>query len=241
MRIYSSVLEAVKEIERDLFEMGIISHAPTVQDMDVLNNPDYESRELLGYSYSLTGFSDINSVFDFFFRKDEIDNIKSYCRQELSERISGCSINPGKSWVHRKQYWEKFIHNGRFSYTYSERMSDQLTPILKELIKNPDSRQCVITIYDKHNDLRNIGGKARIPCSMFYHLMLRKINNSDKLLLVYSMRSCDFYTHFPVDLWLAVSFGLWVSSVIRCSLHSVIHFIDSLHAFKKDWGNRRIF
>jgi len=241
MRIYSSVREAVKEIERDMFEMGIDNHAPTVQDLDVRDNSDYDSKELISYGYIIRDFTDIDKIFEFFFKSEEADRVKMYCQKELLERMSLKPKNPGVAWVYRKEYWDKFIHGGKFSYTYSERMHDQFDKVLSELKNAPGSRQCLITIYDKHNDIDKLGGKERIPCSLYYHFMRRKVSGEDVLFMVYSMRSCDFYTHFPIDVWLAIEFGRMVATICGSKLISFTHFISSLHAFRKDYKERRIF
>jgi len=241
MRIYDSVLEAVKETERDLFEMGIDNHAPSVQDLDVKSNPDYDSKELLGYGYVVTKFLDIDDIFDFFFQNPiEKQGVMDYVNQELKDRFSPFPLNPGRSWYHRKEYWERFLHNGLFSYTYSERVCHQIPLIISELRTHPESRQCVITVF-RSLDLSQMGGKSRIPCSMYYHFLRRKISGRDVLLLNYTMRSCDYYTHFPIDVWLAIQMGKKIAESIGCKLYSFTHFMGSLHAFRKDFGKRRIF
>jgi len=241
MRMYHSAIEAVKEIERELFEFGINNQSFSVQDLKVKDNPDYDSKELINYGYVLTEFGDINDIFDFFFSQEEAKNIRCYCQKELEERASGQSINPGEAWEFRRNYWQKFLHGGKFSYTYSERMFYQLYRVINELRHSPGSRQCVITIYDSPRDLSNWGGSGRIPCSLHYHFMRRKISGTYYIFMSYIMRSCDYYTHFPIDLWLGVNLGLYVSNQLGDKLHSFTHFIGSLHAFAKDFNKRRIF
>lgn len=242
MRIYSSVLEAAKEIERDLFEMGIENHAPTVQDLNVRENSEYDSKELPGYAYMITKFDDLKEIFGLFFKNDtERVDVSTYAYSEFEDRINMYPSNPGNSWEHRKGYWERFLKNGRFSYTYSERMYWQLGPVIKELSEAKGSRQCVITIFDSCEDLQNMGGKARIPCSIYYQFLRREISGKDSLMLIYTMRSCDFYTHFPVDVWLAIRLGMYVANLLKIDLYNFTHFVGSLHAFRKDYSKRRIF
>lgn len=244
MRIYSSVLEAVKETERELFEMGVDNHSKTVQDQDISENPDYDSKELLGYGYMITGFEDRDRIFDFFF-EDPIEGqeIKDYVIEELSERLSAFPLNPGNSWEYRRSYWEQFLspHTRKFSYTYSERIWYQVPLVIDRLREDPGTRQALITIYDSCKDVQNWGGRARIPCSIYYQFLRRKIGGTDKLLLIYTMRSCDFYTHFPIDVWLAIRLGQQVAKLLKIELYSFTHFLGSLHAFQKDFGRRRIF
>src|SRR3972149_1241786 len=99
MRIYDSVIEAIKETERELFEMGIDNHAPTVQDLNVKDNPDYDSKELLGYSYCITKFKDLNNIFEYCWPLGKASEIFNYCIAELVDRLSSTPLNPGRSWT----------------------------------------------------------------------------------------------------------------------------------------------
>ena len=53
MRIYTDAVEMIKEVERDLFEMGIRYQSTTVQDRIVGNDPEFQTIELTAYQYSL--------------------------------------------------------------------------------------------------------------------------------------------------------------------------------------------
>jgi len=82
-------------------------------------------------------------------------------------------------------------------------------------------------------DIKSLGGKRRIPCSMFYQLLIRE----GKLDIYYIQRSCDFMTHWANDVWQAV----WLMKHICGHLDGIeegkfFHFITSLHAFRKDTG-----
>lgn len=240
MRIFKGVIEMLKEVERELFEMGIINLTNTMQDKDVRNDPLLsETKELLGYSYGLTSWKDKEEMFEFCKDSLKHEGLK-YSKVEFIDRITYPS-NPGHSWIERYHVWKEFLENGKFSYTYSERMFEQLGKIIGELNKNPGSRQCVITIYDWHNDLINIGGRKRIPCSMYYQFLRRRINDHDCLSLIYTMRSCDFYTHFPIDVYLGLSLLEYVARMTSTKPVNFIHLMGSLHAYAKDFKERRIF
>ena len=53
MRIYTNWDECYNEVLRDLAEMGIVVRPKTMQDKNVEGNPDYETKELQNYSYTL--------------------------------------------------------------------------------------------------------------------------------------------------------------------------------------------
>lgn len=243
MRIFKNTLEMLNEVERELFEMGIECPSYSVQDKLLDYNPNYDMKELIGYSYAITDLFNLELLQDIFnfFDNDLKEVGKSYVNAEFADRI-GYPSNPGRSWSFRQGLWCKFLENdNKFSYTYSERIYPQLDSIIEELKNHRGSRQCIITIYDQHNDLPNLGGKRRIPCSMYYQFMVRKIGEQDVLNLIYTMRSCDFYNHFIVDVILGLMTLSHVALQVKVVPGMFIHFIGSLHAFRKDWGLRRIF
>ena len=62
MRIYVDALEMIKEVERDLYEMGTRVQSHTVQDRDVHADKDFETLELFGYAYKLENLDEPNLV-----------------------------------------------------------------------------------------------------------------------------------------------------------------------------------
>ena len=261
MRIFSNPAEAVKEVERDVYEMGILTHPQTMQDKDVKDDPEYTTKEVRGYSFKINGwdynFDDILKVIEHFF-PDQVDAISLYCLDEIKERLGGVALNPGKAYKWRTEVWDEFLHDGKFAYTYSERIADQVNAVLNELKDRPDTRQGIITIHTnicpmcdgqvadtpaEENEVRisadfvNKGGGGRIPCSMYYQLMIREA----KLDLIYTMRSCDLLTHFPIDISLALMTQQWFASRLDLPMGTFTYFTGSLHAYFKDIKNRGVF
>jgi thymidylate synthase len=269
MRIYSNPFEAFRETERDLFEMGIQVHPQTMQNKDVANDPNFLTVEVQGYGFKIACWA-WNKVMEHTAvryiltppkAKKAIDAepVLNYIAQEFQDRVGGVAMNPGNSWVWRKNLWNEFLDkNGKFHYTYSERITPQLSIILQELQKHPDTRQAIINIHSNiapfptttcpptddstyavlpSQDLRNIGGAGRIPCSMYYQVMIR----NNKIDLIYTMRSCDFLTHFPVDIMLALRMQSYVAGMLGKSIGNFTYFTGSLHAYKKDMQERGIF
>ena len=112
MRIYVDCLEMMKEVERDLFEMGIKVESATVQDKK-LSGEASKTMELNGYVYKLTSFNKMDEMLDYM----KIN--KEWVRVEFEERISSELHNPGKAWELCEGLWGKYIHDGKFEYTYS--------------------------------------------------------------------------------------------------------------------------
>lgn len=253
MRIYMNLHEAFREVERDLWEMGIRVHPETMQDKVVANDPDYETLELQAYGFQIvppTGDritycqEDLDVVFQ---NRGESEKCSRYIQQELADRLSPYPLNPGSSWETRPHIWKEFIHNGKFAYTYSERMAPQLERIIKELRDKPNTRQGIINFHSNicprdrvlpSADLDNMGASGgRIPCSMYYQFLLRE----GAVNMVYTMRSCDFLTHFPIDVSLACLIQGVVASRLGMNVGPFTYFTGSLHAYMKDMKKRGIF
>lgn len=222
MRIFKNFEEALKEIERDIHEMGIQVRTATYQDKPAFEDK-FTTLEIQNYSYTVLSLKDKDFILKFF----GLD--QKYATQEFLDRVSPPS-NPGKSWLLRKNVWQPFLEpDGKFSYTYSERMSKSLYSVLRQLKIDPNSRQLYIPIYDPTLDPTRMGTR-RIPCSLGYHLLKRK----EKLNMTYFMRSCDFYTHYGYDLWLAATLLEWIADQTEEFPGSLTHIISSLHIYKKD-------
>ena len=237
MRIYNNVKEAVKETERELVEMGIKLHPETMQDKEVGDNLDFETIELQGYGYKITSFHGLEADFR------SLKGNWEYIQAEMSDRLSNTLLNPGNAWLTRQDVWEEFVENktGRFAYTYNERFREQLPYLIEELREHPNTRQAVMTMYDRHQDMGNMGGIRRIPCSMYYQMLRRVRQGVEKLDLIYTMRSCDFYTHYLYDICLAMKMQEYIANAVGIEPGHFTHFIGSLHAYAKDYTTKGVF
>ena len=54
MRIFTTNEEAIKEVERDLWEMGITVKTHSMQDKVIENDEDFFTKELSPYSFQVT-------------------------------------------------------------------------------------------------------------------------------------------------------------------------------------------
>jgi len=224
-RIYANCKEAINEIERDIMEMGIRVHPNTMQNKRVEGNEDYTTIEVQNYSFSILDSLD----------KNWIVPVLKWCYAEFDERINK-SDNPGEAWKLRKEVWEEFLVNGKFDYTYSERMNrlGQIGSVILELRDNPDSRQCIIHIHAvKDTSVMQV---SRVPCSMYYQLMVRR----GKLDIIYNMRSSDFDTHFCNDIWLACELRDYIAREVGIE-PGIFHMnIGSLHRYK-NYTTKHVF
>jgi thymidylate synthase len=268
MRIYANPLEAAREVERDLWEMGLDVHPQTMQDKNVAKDPDYLTKEVQAYGFKIHGWqwdAPGEAVFVNYVLTGKNDGpaedyseVMKYIEQEHDDRTSGMAMNPGNSYKLRPKVWDQFLKDGHFAYTYSERMTPQLLRILQELEERPETRQGIINLHSnicptmgmtrvttgslhhvvqRSADMMNMGGGGRIPCSMYYQVMLR----NGKVDLIYTMRSCDFLTHFPVDIALALRLQSWFAEHLKKPTGDFTYFTGSLHAYAKDMKHRGIF
>jgi len=231
MRIFSGLLEAHKEIERDLFEVGVWISGYSYQDKVVEGDTGFDFMELSPYVYSLTNWEDKNKLISL------LGLSRDWLIEEFAERISGQKCNPGEAWKHRREVWEQFIdpQTEQFAYTYAERFTEmqQLHRIASELRAHPQTRQAIIGVHDHVWDILKLGAHGRIPCSMFYQFMIRDGN----LNLHYVMRSCDFHTHWVYDALLAIRLLEWMGIQINVPVGIFTHLITSLHGFRKNFGS----
>jgi len=229
MRIYKDFKEAHGEILRDVVEMGIIVKPKTMQDKYIEGNPDYQTKEVQNYGYVVTGpdLSDLNPN-------------QPWADKEFYERVSPYPINPGEAWKHRREVWTEFLHAAipgdgyegpHFGYSYSERFSadDGLERIIQRIKEDPDSRQLYLSVWNPA-DIEFLGGKGRVPCSLGYLFQVR----DNQLNMTYSMRSCDVFTHFHNDVYLAFMLQKYVAERTLYPTGNFTHFINSLHIYQKD-------
>ena len=223
MRIYQNFEEAYADIERELVKFGVTIKTTSHQNLANENNPKYYTKELQGY-----GFTVLNSQF-----QDAISHVhkehQKWVADELDERLF-TEGNPGTNWLKRKEYWEQFMVDGKFHYSYPERMKKYINDVITCLINDPFSRRAILSVWDQKEDGPNIHQLARVSCSMYYQLLYRE----GKLDIIYTMRSTDFYEHFRNDCALACGFRDFIASQLGMKIGRFQLFAGSLHAYNKD-------
>lgn len=226
MRIYANCYELMSEIFREVWEMGHIVHPASMQNKDVSGDENYSTKEITNYSYCLTALHKV----DYLFLADP--RAKAWADAEFQERIQPDYVNPGEAYKLRQDVWEEFLNEkGRFDYSYNNRMWISRNAAIKELIRNPDSRQAIINVWDAQIDPFNLGGKRRVPCSMYYQILVR----DNRVHIIYNQRSADVVTHFGNDIYLAWRLMEHIAEAIDMTPGYLYHNIGSLHAYKKDW------
>ena len=228
MRMFKNCVEAVNEIKREIHEMGILVHPYSMQNKIVKDDKNYSTKEVRAYSFAIIDQQDKNKIVNF-------QNL-TWCRAEFNERISMNFKNPGKAYKLRDKIWSTFLRAGSFDYTYNERICWQLDEIISELKENPDSRQCIIEVHDRNKDHSRMR-KQRIPCSMYYQLLIRE----GRLDIIYNMRSSDYYNHFKNDIWLAIELRNYIANEVKVPRGLFFMFVGSLHMYKNYGEGEHVF
>ncbi len=220
MRIYSNTNEAITDIGRELKKCSTTVWTQTMQNKDIHDDPNFETKEIQAFEFCVLNTDD----------KDLMPNVTSdWVMKEFKERISPWPVNPGYAYKMREKVWNQFLVEGKFDYTYNERVHHNVHKIIQELKRHPETRQAILPIYWPE-DVDKMG-KSRVPCSIFYQFMKR----DGKLDIIYVMRSSDFSTHFCNDLWLADEMRRYIANAVNLPIGKLIMFVSSLHIYKKDW------
>lgn len=226
MRVYANCYQLVSETFREVWEMGHGIHTDTMQNKFIGDDEGYATKEVINYSYCLTSLKKV----DYLFFAD--NQARIWADAEFLERVSKEHINPGKAWELREHIWEEFLNkNGKFDYSYNDRMYGKIRDIIRLLKKDSDSRQAIINIWND-KDYKGIGGIKRVPCSMYYQFLIR----NGQLNIIYNQRSADAVTHLGNDVYLAYKLMEFIASEIGVKPGYLFHNIGSLHAYKKDWS-----
>jgi len=230
MRIYSNSFELMSELGRELNSYGQTVKPKTYQNQVIEGKEEFETKELICQQYCLTSLGDPVWLFVF-------SHSKEWADAEFEERISWYELNPGKAWELRRDLWEQFLVDGKFDYTYNERMA--ILPYTIQLLRSDsDTRKAVLPIFNGNgeDDTLYYHGNKRIPCSMYYDFLIRQNGKGEKVLhICYHQRSSDFVTHFGNDVYLAWRLMEYVAQKVGVKPGYLYHTIDSLHSYKKDW------
>ena len=232
MRIYKDCYELMSEIFRDVLEMGIKVHPHSMQNKVVKDDTNFATKEIIAYDYCLLSRDRVENLFLF------DPTAKPWCKAEHQERVDPLFDNPGEAWKLRPDTWSQFLNSeGQFDYAYGSRLNrpEAIDLVVEELVANPDSRQAILSIWDRQIDIHNLGGKKRIPCSIYYQILVRE----GKVQIIYHQRSADVVTHFGNDIWLAWQMMEYFTMLLKARGLQVVsgylyHNIGSLHVYNKD-------
>ena len=245
-RIFKDCLEMIQEMDRELKVSGITVPVKHYQNQ-VLEGENQNTKELIGVNFIISKpFMKKREMLDFIFKKDA-DRIEEYCHAELKDRLNRAGLNPGNSYKVRLDLWQKLMSKSegdKFDYTYSERINykGQLDNALHALKDDEHTRRAMIMIFQPEDSLESGGFQTRIPCSISYQFLIR----NNKLMVLYYIRSNDYFNHFAIDIWLTHALQQYLvdelQSVypgLKCG--ALNYYAGSFHAYHEDLSSWVIY
>jgi len=247
MRLFQTIEEAASEIERD------IAKSPIIKTTRVQNIAKVATlHEALDYSYSVVDIhqnpQDIVSLGCRlgFWSIDQQGLLLTWLQRERDVRLDW---DPGALTELLHPHLNALIQTGEGpgplepDYSYTDRLRFSISTVAKLLSDFPDTRRGYVPIFQPE-DMVRATRMVRIPCSLGYQVMIRRVDGIPHLHLTYLQRACDFKKFWLTDLWLARE---WQRAVVRrikliaswpgfneivCG--NTTHFITSLHSFIDD-------
>lgn len=125
---------------------------------------------------------------------------------------------------------QRYADDGRLQGAYGPRMRrwnnqvDQLDHVRRLLMRDPDSRQAVIQLYDPRQDTR---GHRDVPCTLNYRFFVRH----GRLDMHTTMRSNDVWLGLPYDLFTATMLQELMAGWLGVEVGAYHHYVDSLHLY----------
>jgi thymidylate synthase len=245
-RIFKDCLEMVQEMDRELKVSGITVPVKHYQNKELVGE-NQNTKELIGVNFIISKPSlKKKEMLEFLF-KDEADNIEKYCEQELLDRVNREGLNPGNSYKIRLDLWQSLMSKKdgeKFDYTYSERINfhNQLDNAIASLKDDEHSRRAMVMIFKPEDTDESMGFATRIPCSISYQFVIR----NNKLMVIYYIRSNDYFKHFAIDIWLANAMQEYIVEQLKetypkLKVGSLNYYCGSFHAYNEDLSNWVIY
>jgi thymidylate synthase len=245
-RIFKDCLEMVQEMDRELKVSGITVPVKHYQNKELVGE-NQNTKELIGVNFIISKPSlKKKEMLEFLF-KEEADNIEKYCEQELLDRVNREGLNPGNSYKIRLDLWQSLMSKKdgeKFDYTYSERINfhNQLDNAIESLKEDEHSRRAMVMIFKPEDTDESMGFATRIPCSISYQFVIR----NNKLMVIYYIRSNDYFKHFAIDIWLANAMQEYIVEQLKetypkLKVGSLNYYCGSFHAYNEDLSNWVIY
>ena len=236
----------VQEMDRELKVSGITVPVKHYQNKELVGE-NQNTKELIGVNFIISKPSlKKKEMLEFLF-KEEADNIEKYCEQELLDRVNREGLNPGNSYKIRLDLWQSLMSKKdgeKFDYTYSERINfhNQLDNAIASLKDDEHSRRAMVMIFKPEDTDESMGFATRIPCSISYQFVIR----NNKLMVIYYIRSNDYFKHFAIDIWLANAMQEYIVEQLketypRLKVGSLNYYCGSFHAYNEDLSNWVIY
>jgi len=223
------------ETYREVWKRGQTIFDQTVQGK-IVDPKDFERRELVFYNFRVDNFDDLKDMLDKAretFNKEHLAIDSAY--EWLKDMTQNNTLRENWWQLHEssKRYWKEFCEekDGNASYSYGNRMINQIQPLIEKIKRNKYSTGAQI-IVSRETDISTVG--RRIPCTTSFHFICRPTVPGDKLNLIINQRSADAINFFPLDFAKGVLLLQYISEKVGIPVGYVIQSIDSLHVYARD-------
>ena len=128
-----------------------------------------------------------------------------------------------------KQFFEERDGRTYQHGAYGPRIGTYLVKVLDKLRSDPDSRQCVINVFDQTTDYRDT---PDVPCTVSLQFMIR----DNRVNLHTTMRSNDVWWGLPYDVFQFTQLQLTVANLLGKEAGVYFHTANSLHVYERDFA-----
>lgn len=132
------------------------------------------------------------------------------------------------------------LYHGAYGYRLKHNLGiDQIERAYQVLLKNPDSRQVVLQIWDSRIDMPNSNGEpltADVPCNICSMLNIR----NGRLEWTQIMRSNDLFLGLPHNFVQFTSLQEILAGWLKVDVGSYTQISNSLHCYEHDLGKYSI-
>lgn len=129
--------------------------------------------------------------------------------------------------------YAKFAENGIAHGAYGYRLLygiNQFRAIVDILSKNMNSRQAVMSIWNRYDLIDN--NYKDMPCTLSLQFLIR----GSRLCLIVTMRSNDAWLGLPYDIFAFTSIQRLIANTLGIPTGWYIHQAGSEHLYEKDWA-----
>jgi thymidylate synthase len=125
----------------------------------------------------------------------------------------------------------QFSDDGKTTHgNYGYRIAKYIERIVEKLQHDPTTRQAILPIYGE-KDITTVS--KDIPCTLALHFLVR----NNKLDLIVTMRSNDFFWGFPYDLFMFTSLQEVIANTLQIEVGTYRHQVSSLHVYTERHEN----
>lgn len=224
--VYDSLDELYLEAAEQLLEDG------TEQ-----GSRDGQTKEICGYAFRLA------NPFAHFIFNPERKLSASYAAAEFIWYVAG-KTDPELILAYAPQYKRfldvdgtgKVYAHGQYGARWSSTQGNgftQIANVIRILSKKPDSRQAILTCWDRDTDLEHCEREDRkdIPCTLSMQFLIRE----GKLNCVCTMRSNDIWLGLPYDVFAFTCLQIIIASALKVGVGWYQHHAGSLHVYSRNY------